>query len=90
MPFRRGDRVVAIGDPGKQVGTVLKLAHEKPIETLNEGIVGVLRSYVVRWPMTEGSEADGEIAEAALRLATEEEIRAADSTGSASRTPPHS
>jgi hypothetical protein len=78
MPFRRGDRVVA-GADDKRVGTVLGLAREKPIETLNEGIVGVLRNYVVRWPMPDGSEADGEVAEAALRLATEEEISAADS-----------
>lgn len=78
MRFDPGDRVKAAVGGDERVGTVVRVAREQRIETLNQGLVEMIRTYMVRWPMPNGAYVTSEAAEAYLRLATAAEVAAAD------------
>lgn len=78
MPFSRGDKVVGVNDPSRPrpIGEIVGLARTEQIKTVNEGLVGEKRIYMVRWQVP-GGPAENELPEEALELASDSEVEAA-------------
>jgi hypothetical protein len=77
MRFDPGDSVVAVIGGDGRVGTIVRIAREERIDTINEGLVEIIRTYMVSWPMAGGTHVTSEATEANLRPATADEIKAA-------------
>ncbi len=70
MAFRKGDKVVHVAGVDDSIGTVVAI-HEQRVDLLAP--LGAIRSYDVAWHRESGRVLEEH--EAAIRLATDEELR---------------
>jgi hypothetical protein len=68
MSLAPGTKVTALNDrsAAPRVGTVVRLLRQQPIAGVNEGLLDVLETYIVRWPMPDGTFVDVEAPGASL------------------------
>jgi hypothetical protein len=68
MPLAPETKVRALNDRSAtpRVGTVIRLLRQQPIAGVNEGVLDVLATYLVRWPMPDGTFVDAEAPGASL------------------------
>lgn len=68
MLLTSGTKVTALNDHTATpcVGTVVRLLRRRPITDVNEGVLDVLETYIVRWPMPDGKFVDAEAQGATL------------------------
>jgi hypothetical protein len=71
MAFRKGDKVVRVAGVDDSIGTVVAI-HEQRVDLLAP--LGAIRSYDVAWHRESGRVLEEH--EAAIRLATDEELNA--------------
>jgi len=71
MAFRKGDKVVRLAGVDDSIGTVVAI-HEQRVDLLAP--LGAIRSYDVSWHRESGRVLEEH--EAAIRLATDEELNA--------------
>lgn len=71
MPFRKGDKVVRVAGVDDSIGTVVAI-HEQRVDLLAP--LGAIRSYDIAWHRESGRVLEEH--EAAIRLATDEELNA--------------
>jgi hypothetical protein len=73
MAFRKGDKVVRVAGADDSIGTVVAI-HEQRVDLLAP--LGAIRSYDVAWHRASERVQVLEEHEAAIRLATDEELNA--------------